>query len=131
MSKKSAILAFILSLLCLQLSAKDFGGIARFDKTLHDFGTISIKDGPCSCTFTLTNIGDEDTAIYTVTTTCGCTKTEWTKPVIKPGESGTIKVTFTNDEGPYPFDKTVAAYIKGYGKPIVLHIKGNVRNKTK
>lgn len=29
----------------------------EIDKTVHDFGKVSQKDGPVSCTFTITNTG--------------------------------------------------------------------------
>lgn len=99
---------------------------ARFDKTVHDFGRISKDAGEQSCIFTLTNSGEEDVCILAVTTTCGCTKVKWTREMIKPGATGTVSVSYANDEGPYPFDKTLNVYIAGEKKPVVLHIRGVV-----
>lgn len=110
---------------------KDFGGVARFDSTVHDFGRINTRDGAVSCTFTVTNIGTEPLNIFTVTTTCSCTSSSWTRKSIAPGESGTIDATFTNDEGPYPFDKTLNVYLSGLDKPVVLHVKGTAYNGCK
>lgn len=103
---------------------KDFGGVARFDSTVYDFGRIDTRSGAVSHTFTVTNIGTEPLNIFTVTTTCSCTSSSWTRKSIAPGESGTIDATFTNDEGPYAFDKTLNVYLSGLERPVVLHLKG-------
>ena len=133
---KRLVTAFAVLLLTAWGAAaqKDFGGVARFDSTVHDFGRIDTKDGAVSCTFTVTNIGTEPLNIFAVTTTCSCTSSAWTRKSIAPGESGTIDATFTNDEGPYPFDKTLNVYLSGLERPVVLHIKGvafNGKNKKK
>ena len=65
-----------------------------FDKTVHDFGDVSITDGPLSCTFTLTNKGSEPISIYEVVSSCGCTDVTWTKGTIAPGQSGSISATY-------------------------------------
>ena len=103
---------------------KDFGGVARFDKTVHDFGKVDIKDGAVSCRFTVTNISDEALNILVVTSSCSCTSAVWTREEIAPGKSGTIDVSFKNDEGPYPFDKALTVYLSSVQKPVVIHIKG-------
>ena len=51
---------------------------------------------------------------------------EWTQTEIKPGESGTIKASYNNQDGPYPFDKTIKVYFSNYNKPVALHLKGVV-----
>jgi len=118
----TAILALVLATVAAA-GQKDFGA-ARFDKTVHDFGRVNTRDGAVSCVFTVTNISQEPLNIFAVTTTCSCTSSNWTKKSIAPGESGTIEATFTNDEGPYPFDKTLNVYLSGLERPVVLHVKG-------
>lgn len=97
-----------------------------FDRTVHDFGTIGTKDGAVSCSFEVRNEGDKPLLIEMVTTTCGCTKVTWTKKLIAPGSVGTIDVTYSNDEGPQHFDKTLKVYTDAEPKPRVLHLRGNV-----
>ncbi|MBO4670480.1 MAG: DUF1573 domain-containing protein [Bacteroidales bacterium] len=122
---KRLLTLLLLCLLALPASAqKEFGGIARFDRTVHDFGKIDTRDGAVSCTFDVTNISESTLNIFAVTTTCGCTSAKWTRTDIAPGEKGTIDVTYTNDEGPYPFDKTLTVYLSGLERPVILHIKG-------
>lgn len=102
-----------------------------FDKTVHDFGDVSVTDGPLSCTFTLTNKGTEVISIYEVVSSCGCTDVKWTKGTIAPGGSGTISATYKNEDGPMPFDKTLTVYISGVKRPVVLRLRGVVHEKKK
>jgi len=108
-----------------------FGDRVEFDKLVHDFGEISIKDGPVSCTFTVKNISDTPVAIFSVITTCGCTEVEWPRTRIQPGETGTISVTYDNDEGVHSFDKQITVYLSDIKRPAILHLKGVVQNKKK
>ena len=89
----------------------------EIDKLVHNFGDIAIDMGPVSCEFKIKNIGNKPTVIYNVVTSCGCTKPEWTKEPIKPGQTGTISVVYSNDEGPYPFDKNITVYFSDVKKP--------------
>lgn len=109
-----------------QGSGKDntFGGIVQLDKTVHDFGDILVSDGPVTATFTVKNVSDKAVLIYNVVTSCGCTKAEWTKKPIAPGETGTVTATFRNDEKGYPFDKTLTVYFSGLKQPVVLRLRG-------
>ena len=105
------------------------GNIVEFDKTIHNFGDVMLSDGPLSCSFTMKNISEKPVVIYSVVTSCGCTDVEWTREPIKPGQSGTISTVYTNDEGPYPFDKTLTVYISGIGRPVILRIRGIAHEK--
>lgn len=106
-----------------------FGNVVRFDKTVHDFGDIMVSDGPVSATFTLTNVSSAPIAIYNVASSCGCTSVEWTKKPLKSGESGTVKATYKNDEGGYPFDKTLTVYVSSLKQPVVVHLRGESHAK--
>ena len=88
-----------------------------WDKTVHNFGDVSVADGPLSCSFTLTNNTSEPISIFEVVSSCGCTDVKWTKGSIQPGNTGVISATYKNEDGPMPFDKTLTAYISGIKKP--------------
>ena len=107
------------------------GEVVQFDKTVHDFGDISMDDGPQTCTFTVKNVGKEPIAIYEVVTSCGCTDAQWTREPLQPGKTGTISATYKNEDGPVPFDKTLTVYIAGVGKPVILRLRGLVHEKKK
>ena len=122
--RRFAVISILLSITFCATAQNVFGDVASFDKTVHDFGKISIKDGPRKCTFTLTNISDKPMNIFAVLTSCGCTKAVWTRSEIAPGETGTVEAEYSNDEGPSSFDKTRRVYINDIKKPQVLHMKG-------
>lgn len=126
MKKIAAILAFMM-LCILAFGQKDFSGIARLDRTTYDFGSLAEGSGPAQCSYKLTNISSKPIAITSVISSCGCTDVKWTRSDIAPGESGTINATYKNEDGPYPFDKTLTVYVSGIKKPIILHLKGIVR----
>ena len=105
--------------------------VVEFDKTVHDFGDISINDGPQTCVFTVKNVGKEPIAIYEVVTSCGCTDAKWTREPLQPGKTGTISATYKNEDGPIPFDKTLTVYIAGVSKPVILRLRGIVHEKKK
>lgn len=120
-----------IALLCSIAAASAQNKVAEgieADKTVHNFGDILLDSGPVACTFTLKNTGSRPMVIYNVTTTCGCTEAEWTREPVKPGSTAEISVSYTNNEGPYPFDKTITVYASD-AKPILLKIRGICREK--
>ena len=76
-----------------------FEQTVSFDRIVYDFGDILLSDGPLDCSFTMKNISDRPVVIHRVVTSCGCTEPTWTEAPIRPGETGEIKVVFTNRFG--------------------------------
>lgn len=107
----------------------DIDKVVRLDKTIHDFGDVTLEQGALKCSFTVKNISEKPVVIYNVVSSCGCTDVKWTREPILPDKTGTITATYSNDEGPYPFDKTLTAYISGVKKPIILRLRGIVHEK--
>ena len=104
-------------------------GKVKFDKVVHDFGDILESDGAQSCVFTVENVSSSPVAIVNVVSSCGCTNVTWTREPLKAGAKGKINATFSNDQGPYPFDKTLTVYISGLKKPVILRLRGTVHAK--
>lgn len=102
----------------------------KFNKLIHDFGIFDIKDGKKSFTFTFKNNSNSPILIQTVISSCGCTTPTWTKKPILPGDTGEIHITFLNDQGAYPFEKSLSVYITDIPKPIILRIRGIVKDKN-
>lgn len=122
-----ALFATVLSMLMLSEAAPAQTGhdtSLKFDKTVHNFGKISVQSGPQNCTFEYINVSDKPVVIYNILSSCGCTKPKWSKEPIMPGKGGTISVTYLNDQGPYPFDKLLTIYTSGDKRPILLRITG-------
>lgn len=132
MNNKNLIFTILTMFLSLAISAQEkFGNTVSFDKTIHDFGTVQLNSGALTCSFTFKNIDSKPMAIYNIVTSCGCTTIEYPREPIMPGKSGTIKVEYTNDEGPYPFDKSITVQMSSYSKPIILRVRGVCIDKNK
>ena len=67
----------------------------KFDKTTHDFGTIT-EGSQVKTTFILTNTGKEPIVVTNHEVGCGCTTPEYTKEPIMPGKSTPIVVGFNS-----------------------------------
>ena len=122
--RRNILLCLSLIFLCRAATAQVSGDVFKFDRTVYDFGQVLISDGPVSCSFTATNVSGKDAVIQSVTTSCGCTDVKWDRNAVAPGKSVSIKVTYSNDEGPYPFDKTLTVSVAGSPKPVLLHLRG-------
>ena len=126
------ILFRALSVAGILLTVTAFGRESlKFESTVHDFGQILISDGAVSCRFRATNISKGDVVIQSVATSCGCTSVKWDHNPIAPGRTTEISATYTNDEGPYSFDKTLTVKILGEDKPVLLHLRGLSQNAIK
>lgn len=125
---KAVFLALWATLLAL---VQEPQSVVRWDKTVHDFGDVSVSDGPLSCSFTVTNTSSQAISILEVVSSCGCTDVQWTHEAIQPGQSATISATFKNEDGPMAFDKILTAYITGVKRPVVLHLRGVVHEQKK
>lgn len=96
-----------------------------FDKLTNDLGTFSEANPVQKCTFTFTNTGDKPLIINQAVASCGCTVPQYTKSPIKPGEKGTITVTY-NGKGKFPghFKKTVTIRTNGVPEMTRLYVEG-------
>ena len=98
-----------------------------FDKTTHNYGTFSESTPIQRCVFTFTNTGDQPLVINSAVASCGCTVPKYTKSPIKPGETGTINVTY-NGKGKFPghFKKTITVRTNGTPEMTRLYIEGDM-----
>lgn len=125
MRKIISIISAMTMSLCACFAQEKIGGILEADKTIHNFGDIMLDSGPVSCSFIFRNISEKPVVIYNVVSSCGCTDVNWTKEPIRPGKEGSVSVTYSNDEGAYPFDKTITMYVSDINKPVLLKVRGN------
>src|SRR3989337_2038899 len=65
----------------------------NFIQDSHDFGRV-LQGKTVEYIFTFENRGTDDLLIKEVTTSCGCTAALLSANVIKPGETGQIKVSY-------------------------------------
>lgn len=100
----------------------------KFDVLSHDLGTFSESTPVQKCTFTFTNVGDQPLVINQAIASCGCTVPSYTKTPIKPGEKGSITITY-NGKGKFPghFKKTITVRTNGVPEMTRLYIEGNMQ----
>lgn len=123
------VTAFILTLLFMSVSifaADKTKAQIKFEKTTYDFGNVREDGGPVTHEFTFTNIGEDPLTILSARAECGCTKPEYPKKSIKPGEKGVIKVTYNPLGRPGGFTKVVTIKCTGNPGKINLKIRGSV-----
>lgn len=89
----------------------------------HNFGKIK-KGIPVTVKFEFTNNGKDDLLLTDVKGSCGCTTTDYTKDVIKPGKSGSVEATY-NAANAGEFRKNVTVVTQD-GTSITLYILGTV-----
>lgn len=97
---------------------------AKFDKTVHNFGTIKYGDETI-CSFTFTNTSEKSLVIKNVQRSCGCTTPSYSTDPVLPGKTGTVKAKYDSTrEG--SFDKTITIHFTD-GSARRLKIKGKVQ----
>lgn len=99
----------------------------KFEKLTHNFGKFSENAPKVTTVFKFTNVGDAPLVINQAVASCGCTVPEYTKAPIKPGEQGTIKITY-NGAGKFPghFKKSITVRTNGKVEMTRLYIEGDM-----
>ena len=93
------------------------------NQTTIDFG-IFPKSEKQERSFVLTNTGNQVLVIQDVTTSCGCTKVEYSKEPVRPGASLELKVIYEAEQAEH-FNKAITVYCNAENSPLRLTIKGN------
>jgi hypothetical protein len=108
------------------------GGVLAFKSLEHQFGDAREDGGQLRHTFEFTNKGNAPVIIYGVSTSCGCTVSEWTKEPVLPGKKGMVTAVFDPMGRPYSFSKTLTVRTNTEPSNITLSIRGYVipRNAT-
>lgn len=128
---KRIILSLILTVISIAVMAQNRQ--VKFQKLLHDFGTIKEENGEYPFIFKFKNISDKSVNILTVVASCGCTTPTWTQHEISPKDSGFVKAIFNATNRPGAFDKKLTVYLSSEEQldTVILTIKGFVKPKLK
>jgi hypothetical protein len=102
--------------------------VMKFEKETHDFGKIKSGD-KVTYDFKFINNGKSPLIITDAIATCGCTKPEWPKTPIKPGESGVIHVTFNSAAKMGLQDKQITITANTNPAQNRVHLIGEVTTK--
>ncbi|MBR7157893.1 MAG: DUF1573 domain-containing protein [Bacteroidales bacterium] len=127
----SCLLYFLTFFIPTATAQTGFDSGLDFNKTSHNFGKISVNAGKQECSFDFTNNSGKPVVIFNVISSCGCAEPTWPKEPIMPGKGGKISVTYLNDQGPYPFEKTITVYTSASKKPVLLRISGIAYDKER
>lgn len=124
------LLVYLFSLLLTgAMAAQDAAQYAetfKYDKRIHDFGTIQERDGKVSHTFVFTNTGAKPVVISEVNAWCGCTSAEYTKSPVLPGRQAKVTVTYNPNRRPGKFSKEVVVMFNDGALYTRVWVKGNV-----
>lgn len=97
----------------------------EFEKDFHDFGKI-IQGEKVTYAFKFKNTGKSLLLISNVSTSCGCTVTNFPKEPIKPGESGKIDVSFDSEGRRGPQNKTATVMANTQPNSTMLRIQAMI-----
>ena len=129
MRRLTLTIMFILAAVAGIMAADKSKAQIKFDETVYNFGNIKEDGGKVTHEFPFTNVGSEPLKITDARAECGCTKPEFPKEEIAPGESGVIKVTYNPLGRPGGFTKVVTVRCTGNPGKVNLKIRGTVLPK--
>lgn len=83
-----------------------------FNDSIHDFGTFAPDAAIQKYSFIFQNTGTVPAAIVSVNPSCKCISASYTRKAVRPGESGSVEVTFDGLQAlPGYFNKSVRVRI--------------------
>lgn len=92
-------------------------------------GQIAFRQ-PVKAEFTLKNSGDRPLVINSVRTSCGCTKADYPKEAVAPGQTFKVSATYDARQMGH-FQKQLAVYSNAGDQPFMLTLKGMVVERVK
>lgn len=93
-------------------------------ETEKDLGNLPLNEKR-EHVFKLVNTGNKPLVVYDVTTSCGCTKAEYGKELVRPGDTLNLKVIY-NAEDKGRFRKNLSVYCNVEDSPLKLTVLGIV-----
>lgn len=99
--------------------------VLTFEKDFHDFGNLRSGE-KVTYSFKFKNTGKSMLVISSVTTSCGCTVSDYPKQPIKPGDQGTVDVSFDSARRRGIQNKTITVFSNTQPPTTQLSIKAMV-----
>ena len=93
------------------------------NQTEIDFDTFP-KTEKQERSFVLTNTGNQLLVVHDVVTSCGCTKVEYSKQPVRPGETLELKVIYEAEDTGH-FNKSIKVYCNVENSPLRLKVRGS------
>lgn len=123
---KKISIAFLLSFVLSGLLFAQQKGEVKFNKSVHDYGSVKEEIEVALSEFEFTNTGETPVVIQRVTTSCGCAAPSYTREPVLPGKKGKVKVAYNTIHRPGTFRKSIRVYTNVPDTIYTLTIKGNV-----
>jgi hypothetical protein len=99
--------------------------VITFEKDFHDFGNLRSGE-KVTYSFKFKNSGNSLLVISNVSTSCGCTVSDYPHQPIKPGEGSTIDVSFDSEGRHGLQSKTITVFSNTQPPTNLLRIKASV-----
>ncbi|NVO18106.1 MAG: DUF1573 domain-containing protein [Bacteroidetes bacterium] len=99
--------------------------VITFEKDFHDFGELKAGE-KVTYSFKFRNTGKSLLVISNVTTSCGCTVSEYPHQPVKPGEQSTVDVSFDSEGKRGIQNKSVTVFTNTQPPSNILRIKAAV-----
>ncbi len=122
---------FVASLLATQPCQAQDVPVLSFGETVWDFGSIKEDGGPVSHVFRFTNNSRVPVVLGRVQSGCSCTATRYDREPVKPGEEGSIEVTFNPAGFRGQVTKTVNVFYNNGQSRELLTIKADVATEPR
>jgi len=97
----------------------------EFEKDFHDFGKI-IQGEKVTFAFKFKNTGKSLLLISSVSTSCGCTVSDYPREPIKPGDSGKVDISFDSEGKRGAQNKTATVFANTQPNSTILRIQALV-----
>ncbi len=102
----------------------------KFDQTMYDFGRFPESSPVQTCKFYFTNTGNDLLVIHQAVASCGCTVPKYSKEPIRPGERGSITVTYDGKGKQLgTFRKSVTLRTNAKTEMVRIYIQGEMEEK--
>lgn len=121
----STLLASATTLMLTAMTSSAAGKAVWLEQK-HDFGAFDESVGMVYCDFRLVNTGDEPIAIINARANCGCTRPEYSREPIAPGDTATVRVGYDPTGRPGRFMKYVNVDLDATPNRSSLSIVGTV-----
>ena len=104
------VIAILISLFALHSPALAAAEALHFSQTSFDFGRIAEEGGVVRHTFRFRNTSSEPIVILGATTSCGCTRAEYSHKPVAAGAEGEIVVSLAPLHYPGAFDRKIMVH---------------------
>lgn len=102
------------------------GAQVRWIEKIHDFGAFDEDLGTVYCRFGAVNEGTEPMAVIAARANCGCTRPEFTREPVNPGDTAWVTVGFDPKGRPGKFEKNIYVETDAEQSRTTLRIRGTV-----